>query len=515
MSRAVTDRPLNVLFITADQWRADCLSARGHPIVRTPHLDALAREGVSFDAHFCQAVPCGPSRASLYTGLYLMNHRSATNGTPLDRRHQNFAQLLRGAGYEPVLFGYTDTSVDPRDYAADDPRLTTYEGILPGLTLGVHVNTEDVAAWAEWLSGLGYDVPADPTALLRNRKTELEWEDGAAAPAPLAIAAAHSDTRFVTDRALDWIRAQGPRPWCVHLSLLRPHPPFVAPEPYNAMYAPARLPPPVRAVSREEEARQHPYLARQVLHSAHRSPRRDETLARLTASYYGLMREVDDNLGRLFAALRALGRWDDTLVIFTSDHGEQMGEHWLLGKCGYFDASYRVPLIVRDPRRHADSARACSVDAFTEHVDVLPTLLEALGIDTPPACDGRSLAAFLRGAGAPADWRKEAHWEYDFRNAADPADGEALGVPQQACNLAVLRGARWKYVHFAGLPPLLFDLADDPHEFRNRADDPLCRDALLACAQRMLDWRMQHAEHTLTHLKLTHRGVIGSRGPHA
>ena len=115
--------PLNVLFITADQWRADCLSALDHPIVQTPNLDALARNGVLFRKHFANAVPCGPSRASLHTGMYLQNHRSGTNGTPLDARHTNWAKETAAAGYDPVLFGYTDTSLDPRQLDDDDPWL--------------------------------------------------------------------------------------------------------------------------------------------------------------------------------------------------------------------------------------------------------------------------------------------------------------------------------------------------------------------------------------------------------
>ncbi len=108
---------LNVLFVTADQWRGDCLGAAGHPVVRTPNLDRLAAGGVSFRRHFAQAAPCGPSRASLYTGMYLMNHRSVLNGTPLDARHTNVALVARELGYEPALFGYTDSSVDPRTVA--------------------------------------------------------------------------------------------------------------------------------------------------------------------------------------------------------------------------------------------------------------------------------------------------------------------------------------------------------------------------------------------------------------
>src|ERR1700743_3374952 len=119
------------------------------------------------------------------------------------------------------------------------------------------------------------------------------------------------------------------------------------------------------------------------------------------------MRKGHDALGRVFAFLKQTGRWDNTLIIFTSDHGEQMGDHWLLGKCGYFDASYRIPLIVRDPRGLADASRREIVESFTENVDVMPTMLDALGLDIPVQCDGRSLAPILEIGRAPANWRAE------------------------------------------------------------------------------------------------------------
>ena len=123
----------NVLFVTVDQWREDSTSVAGHPVVRTPAFDALAARGVRFVNHWSVTAPCGPSRASLLTGLYLMNHRVVDNGTPLDDRFDNLARLARTAGYDPVLFGYTDTTVDPRTVTdPDDPRLRTYEGVLPG-----------------------------------------------------------------------------------------------------------------------------------------------------------------------------------------------------------------------------------------------------------------------------------------------------------------------------------------------------------------------------------------------
>src|SRR6202795_2514629 len=149
---------VNVLFITADQWRGECLGAAGHPVVRTPNLDRLAAGGVSFRRHFAQAAPCGPSRAALYTGMYLMNHRSVLNGTPLDARHDNVALVARRLGYDPALFGYTDTSIDPRTCAAGGPRLFQYEGVLPGFDPVCLLPEGAPIAWLEWMRARGVDV---------------------------------------------------------------------------------------------------------------------------------------------------------------------------------------------------------------------------------------------------------------------------------------------------------------------------------------------------------------------
>ncbi len=507
----MSSRP-NILLITADQWRGDCLSALQHPCLRTPHLDALAEAGVLFAGHYCQAVPCGPSRASLHTGLYMMNHRSVTNGTPLDRRHSNWALKLREAGYDPVLFGYTDTSADPREHPSDAPELRTYEGLLPGLHPEVLLNEGDVSLWAEWLEGQGVTPPERGYDLYLTKAEQPEWEQGGDTPAPLALSAEHHDTRFLTDRAINYITGQT-APWCVHLSLLRPHPPWIAPRPYNAYYPPDELPGFRRAETAAIEAEQHPWLAWQLGQRYARAPEQEARLRRLKASYFGLMSEVDDNIGRLVAALKADGAWEQTLIIFTSDHGEQLGDHWLLGKSGYFDQSYHIPLIVRDPRDRAEGTRGLVRREFTEHVDILPTLLDWVGLPADPASDGRSLTPLLE-RGAPAQgWRDAAHWEFDFRDPTDDDVETALDLPQHACNLSVLRDHNYKYVHFAGLPPLLFDLQEDPDELFNRAEDPALLSVRLEYAERLLSWRARHLDQTLTHVKLTENGAVGRPAP--
>ncbi len=499
-------KPLNVLFITADQWRGECLSALDHPVVRTPHLDALARDGVLFANHFANAVPCGPSRTSLHTGMYLQNHRSGTNGTPLDARHTNWAKAAAAIGYDPVLFGYTDTSLDPRELEADDPWLRTYEGPLPGIRPLVLMG-ETPYPWIEWLKAKGHDVPEPIAGAYSHRADGPDYEDGASVPKPLAYPAEDDDTNFLADRCIDYMRdAKGP--FIAHLSILRPHPPFVAPEPYNAMYDPAAVPGFARLATPEAEAAQHPWLAYQLSRRQFRAGADDRKLRRMKAVYYGLMSEVDAALGRVFEFLRRSGRWDDTLIVFTSDHGEQMGDHWLLGKCGYFDASYRIPLIVRDPRRSADGGRGTIVRRFTENVDIMPTMLEAIGAAIPLQCDGLSLAPFLEGRGAPANWRHEAHWEYDFRDPTDDSVEQRLALTLHQCTMNVIRDARFKYVHFTKLPPLLFDLEKDPGEYVNRAGDPQYMPVVLDYAQKLLSWRMNHEEQVLTHIALTHDGPV-------
>jgi arylsulfatase A-like enzyme len=489
----------NVLFITADQWRGDCLSAAGHPVVRTPHLDRLAAGGVSFRRHFAQAAPCGPSRAALYTGMYLMNHRSVLNGTPLDARHDNVALMARRLGYEPALFGYTDTSVDPRTVPAGDPRLSRYEGVLPGFDPVCHLPEGEPLAWLDWMRGAGVDVPDQWRPFVDQPATGTKWRT--------QYEAEHSQTRFLTERFTEWAggRSGG---WFAHISFLRPHPPFLAPAPYDTMFDPASVPAPVRATTRAEEGAQHPLLGVMIDHPFLKSPDDEQDQRELQATYYGMMSEVDDHIGMLLDWLETTGQADRTLVVFTSDHGENLGDHYMLHKLGWFDQSYHVPLILRGP---GVSASGRAVEAYTEHVDVLPTVCTLLETDVPLQCDGRSLDAWLRGD-TPADWRADTHFEFDFRDPDSALIEEAFGLTLEECALSVLRDEHGKYVQFSGfptLPSIFFDIDTDPAQIRNVADDPAYAATVLRYAQRMLAWRMQHTERTLTGMKLTmHAGLV-------
>jgi len=202
--------PRNVLFITLDQWRGDCLSALGHPVVETPTLDALAARGVLFANHWANAAPCGPSRACLYTGTYQHRNRSILNGTPLDARFTNIALVARASGYDPVLFGYTDTSIDPRTVASDDPRLFSYEGVLPGFrALIVDPWEQGSPAWGRWLAARGVDVPRNAHDLYQ----PMEGFPGADAHgstwAPTRFPVEQSQTTFLRCEVVDWLERNG------------------------------------------------------------------------------------------------------------------------------------------------------------------------------------------------------------------------------------------------------------------------------------------------------------------
>lgn len=498
---------MNILLITADQWRGDAIGYAGNPVIRTPHLDALAAEGVAFRNHYAQAAPCSPARAGLYTGLYQMNHRVCVNGSPLAHRFDNIARAARRAGYDPTLFGYTDVSPDPTVLHPGDPDLLSYEGVLPGFTTRLKL-PEHERPWISWLRQQGLDLVDHDHAHL-----PVGVPPGTVSAAPARYDHTQTQTAFLVDEFARWHGEQtGERPWFAHLSFIRPHPPFINAEMFSRMFDPNAVPGFIRAASPEAEAN-HPLLdfALRFTERHHFIPMAEGLVKDLTeaefrqikATYYGMIAEVDAQLGRAFDLLRARNDWENTLVIFTSDHAEMMGDHFALGKGGYFDQSQHIPLIIRGPGVTAGRI----VEAFTESIDIFPTLTERLGVAPLHEPDGRSLSPWLTNEN-PADWCDALHWEFDFRDIAGQGAGAWFGLPSTRLNLAVIRTERWKYVHFSGLPPLLFDLAADPGNLINLAEDPAHAGTRLMMAEKLLAWRAEHLDQTLALRELTPQGVI-------
>jgi arylsulfatase A-like enzyme len=504
----------NVLLVTLDQFRAECLGVAGHPVVRTPTLDRLATEGVRFTHHFSNCAPCAPGRASLLTGLWQMNHRVVDNGAPLADDLPMLSRELRALGYRPTLFGYTDTALDPRVLPAGDPRLTRWEEPMPGFELGVLLD-EGIEPWLEWLRDAGYEIPGNPLDIYRPARVPIPADRGASWP-PAVYDAQHTESAFITERALEWLDGLGPdpEPWCAHLSYLRPHPPYLAPAPYHDLYDPADVPPPVRRGTPEDEAALHPLLAGAL--AIVPSPRDDLDQRQLAATYYGMITEVDAALGRVIDDLERRDQLDDTVVVVTSDHGEQLGDHWLVEKLGFFDQSYRIPLIIRWPGMAGPPGRV--VDAFTENVDVLPTLVDLCGGTPPEFCDGASLRPFLdhdrQGHDAPPGWRDAVHLEWDFRSPGSLVIEEVYGLRQDQCSLAVIRDHHAKFVQFGGdLPSLFFDLDDDPGELVDRAGDPSTAARQLDYARRLLRLRMSHTDPRLANRRAVSPGPVHRADP--
>lgn len=479
----------HVLLITLDQFRGDSLGCADHPVVRTPNLDHLAAHGTRFARHYAQAAPCAPGRAALYTGTYQMNNRVVANGTPLDHRIDNVARAAIRGGYHPVMFGYTDVGADPRQITdPNDWRLSHYEGVLPGFDEVLRLD-EAHTPWLEWLRELGYDA-TDPDVMLA---TEHERP------------AEHSVTTFMTDQFLAWLDARdagdtpspADEPWFVHLSFIRPHPPYSAAGHYSTLYDPSTLPAPLPIPPERHGV--HEVL---LSGTGATAPTDRSEIDHLRAQYWGMITEVDHHLGRIWAALRERGEWDDTLIVITADHGEQLCDQGLVQKAGFFESSYHIIGIIRDPAHPAGHGRV--VTDFTENVDVMPTVCEAIGVPVPLQCDGLPLTPFLRGE-RPPHWRDAAHYEWDWREWYIAAGGHDWPWDRRLDrqNLAVLRNDRYAYVQFGNGDWLCFDLAADP-TWCTRVTDPA---VVLPLAQQMLVWRQQFLDRQFTGMLLRNGGI--------
>ncbi len=506
-----------VLFIIIDQLRADCLNGAMSGALDMPNLRSLMEESVTFNRHFTNIVPCGPSRASLFTGLYAMNHRSIHNGTPLSNAHPTIATKMREAGYDPLLFGYTDAAIDPAGLHPNDPLLREEEGLAPGFTEIVRMRFQDNLSWLGYLKSKGYQLPENYWDICKPVAA-----DGSASPKitdPALYSKEDSDTAYLTDQTLLELSMRTERDWFSTVTYIRPHPPLVAPAPYNTMYKPQDCPAPQRSNSIAQLKAQHPffkaYFSKPIMQGLYIGfngkidKLSDETIAQLRAVYFGLISEVDHHIGRIIQFLRDTDQYDDTLIVVTADHGEMLGEQNMWGKNTPQNGSFHVPLIIRDPRRRSSAGR--QVEAFTESIDVTPTILEWVGLENAPGFNGKSLIPWLEGD-TPKDWRTHMFAEMDM---SDSMYGiryyEEFGIEPHECNLAILQDDNFKLVHFnGGVKPLLFDMKNDPKEANNLADDPTHAGDLLTMSQKMLNHRMTHAHHALSRMLLTPDGLVSS-----
>ncbi len=514
-----------VLLIVIDQFRADCLKGPLADIAPLPNLQSLKAEATTFLQHYTVTTPCGPSRASLLTGLYAMNHRSVRNGTPLGKQHLTIGHHMRHHGYEPLLFGYTDTSVDPTGVHPNDPDLKNYEGLAPGFSEIVRLRFEKPNSWLGYLKSKGYELPENYwdlyQAALDKTTASIQYPDGSPIRSPARYSAEDSDTAYLTNRTLEELSALESSDWFAMLTYLRPHPPLVAPKPFNTYFTPETMPAAVRGNTLESLRESHPFFNTYFSDPSNHAPFMgcDDELATLTdyqvselrAVYLGLAQEVDQHIGRVIDFLKTTKQYDNTLILITADHGEMLGDQWMWGKNAPYDAALHIPLIIRDPRNSESFGK--EVSSFTESIDIAPTLLDWVGnsqkMNTDTNFDGYSLLPLLEGR-APANWRDHVFAEAELGQPDKQTHYQStLNLTSAQANYAVLRSNNAKYVHFnGGLPPMFFNLHDDPNELQNIAGDPKNRDDLQYYASRMLDHRMTNAYHALSNSKLTEQGLF-------
>lgn len=476
----------NILFIMCDQLRFDYLSCTGHPHLQTPHLDALAQRGVRFSNTYVQSPVCGASRMSFYTGRYVDSHGANWNGIPLKVGEMTMGDYLRPLGMQTVLVGKTHMRADVEGMQ----RL----GIDPDSIIGVRVSEcgfdpfdrdDGMVAvgpdgayeqyrppYEKYLRDKGYDGPnpwhdwANSVDLGGNRVgSGLAMRH---ARKPARVKEEDSETPYMTRRAMEYIDSAGDDPWCVHLSLIKPHWPYIVPAPYNDMYGYEHV---IDAVRSEDERKDpHPVYREFMKHRVAQAFARDEVRREVIPVYMGLIKQIDDQMGELMAYLEARGLMENTMIVFTSDHGDYLGDHWMGEKDLFHDPSVKVPLIIYDPSKEADASRGTVNDALVESIDLAPTFLHAAGGDPAEQShrlEGRSLLPLLHGEDVA--WRNYAISEYDYSTSPSAV---ALKQEPKDARLFMVSNARWKYVAAIGYRPMLFDLENDPQELVDLGDHP-------------------------------------------
>jgi arylsulfatase A-like enzyme len=524
MSDTDKSRP-NVLWIMADQLRFDYLSCYGHPHLHTPHIDALAARGVRFTNAYVQSPVCGPSRMSAYTGRYVRSHGSTWNGMPLRVGEPTLGDHLREAGARAVLVGKTHMTADAEGMA--------WLGIDPDSEIGVRVSEcgfepferddglhpdsarQQWSAYDDYLVAHGYETD-NPWEDFANSGLDVDGELLSAWLLKNSRLAAnvpeeHSETAYMTNRAIDFMTEaqEDGRPWVCHLSYIKPHWPYIVPAPYHDMYDERHIVPPVR--SKAELETDHPLV--RAYHDARvcKSFSRDHVREHVIPAYMGLIKQLDDNLGRLFKWMDETGIAENTIVVFTSDHGDYMGDHWMGDKDFYHEQAVKVPLIIADPRGEADSTRGLVTDALVEMIDIAPTCMNALGCEAKPhVVEGRDLTPILHGTEGFS--RKYAISEHDY-HWSDMA--RSLGQPQENAHTVMIFDGRWKYIRCEGFRPVLFDLETDPDEVVDLgASDESEHVAVRArMASALLDWsRRHHTRITATPTVLARQKVAAKNG---
>ncbi len=421
-------RPLNLLFLMSDQHQREASGCYGSKEVKTPHIDRIAERGVRFTGTYCQAPVCVPSRGSMITSRYPHTHGALILQDPLPDSTRTVAHFFGERGYVTGAIG--------KMHFVDESRR---HGFQHRLHEGDFQKT----------------LTADELKQLHRDQGGGEGVEGR----PSKLPARFFQDNYFADETVKFLRENRNRPFCVWSSFIRPHTPLVPMREFYEMYDPAKLTRPPR----------HPDdLADGFEGNLIRSKERgwysqtDEQLGRSLAGYYGNVSQTDACVGRVYDTLCELGLDKNTVVVYTSDHGEMAGAHRTWTKHNMYEQSVAVPLIVSMPDRMRSGAVQHEI---VEHIDLFPTLAELCGHAPPKEVSGRNFAALVQNRSYTQ--REFAYSEYYFCRNVFTRDDRYVGKPP----ILMVRTGKWKLNYLSWAKSELYDLEKDPGEFHNAIDD--------------------------------------------
>lgn len=432
----MSNRP-NILWYCTDQQRFDTIGALGNPHVRTPVIDGLVRQGVAFTHTYVQSPICTPSRSSFMTGLYPSRLHSTRNGN--DRFPDGtpvITKLIADAGYRCGLVGkfHLQSSGERTEPRLDDGFSYWKFSHAP------RDDWEEGHDYADWVKGLGGDLDA-----LRESEDNVPTE--------------MHQTTWASERSIEFIAQDHDGPWLLNVNPYDPHPPFIPPRSYAEQFDPADMPGP--HLQESDRAAQEKLAACDFQNKGKTFTIEDGKKAQ--ALYYAMIAQIDDQFARILKALDDTGQRDNTVIIFTSDHGESLGDHGLMWKgARFYEGLVRVPLIVSWPDQFQSGLQS---DALVEMLDLTATLLDLAGVPSPDYQQGKSLVPILRGE-AQGEHRKFVRSEYF--DALDP-----MFTGGTSTYATMHRTRRYKLSVYHGKDVgELFDLENDPWEHDNLWDKP-------------------------------------------
>jgi choline-sulfatase len=431
----------NLVFIMSDEHSKRVLGCYGHPMIRTPHLDRLAADGTRFTNAYTNCPICVPARASLATGQYVHRHRCWDNAIAYDGSVPSW-------GHRLIAQGHRVTSIGKLHYVDSDPARNGFtEEILP-----LHI-----------VNGVG-----DLLGLIRD---ELPRRAGAAKLGPEAGAGESEYTRYDREIAMEtvkWLEGRGSapsdKPWALYVGFVSPHFPLIAPPEFYAMYPEDRVPWPM--MYEHAERPRHPFIDAMRKCFVFDEPFDTPMVRRAVAAYMGLVSFMDDNVGRILRAIEECGLSSSTRIIYSSDHGDNLGTRGLWGKSTMYEESAGIPLIMAG----AGVPQGSVCDTPVSLVDAFPTFVDALGAQRNPedaALPGHSLLDIAQGHVPPRNVLSEYH-----------AAGAQVGS-------YMIRHGKYKYIHYVGLPPMLFDLEADPFERKDLGQEPALSAVVRDCEQQL------------------------------